>query len=160
MDLAIIPLIQAKNYTKGRISPIELIVIHDMEANETDKTAEAIAQMFRTTTTQASADYSIEKRSKVQCVRSEDTAWHAPGADSNGIGLEHAGFISQRLDQWLDPYSTEMLHLSAQLTRELCNKYGLPKRFVNAEGLKAKAKGITTHWDVSKAFRKTDHSDH
>lgn len=159
MDLDTIPLVQAKNYTKGRTSPIELIVIHDMEAGETDTTAEAIANMFHTTTRQASIHYCLDDNSIVRCVNDKDTAWHAPGANSNGIGLEHAGYASQRLDQWLDPYSTAMLHLSAQLTRELCNKYGLPKQFVNAEGLKAKAKGITTHWEVSKAFHKTDHTD-
>jgi N-acetyl-anhydromuramyl-L-alanine amidase AmpD len=101
----------------------------------------------------------IDNDSIVQCVRDSNVAWHAPGANHNGIGLEHAGYASQRLEDWRDAYSTAELQLSAQLARELCDRYRIPVAFVDAADLRRRRRGITTHWEVSKAFRKTDHTD-
>lgn len=151
---------QARNYTKGRTSPIELVVLHDMEAQETSKTAENVAAWFSSTSApKASCHYCIDNDSIVQCVQDSDVAWHAPGANHNGIGLEHAGYASQNRAQWMDKYSMDMLRRSAELTATLCHKYNLPAEFVDAKGLLAKKKGITTHWEVTKAFKKSTHTD-
>lgn len=159
MDLNDIPFLQARWYHKGRITPVEVIVIHDMEAPETDKTAEAVAANFHVTDRKASTHYNIDNNSIVGSVRLEDTAWAAPGANSNGIQLEHAGYASQRLVDWMDGYSLAELKLSAQLTAALCSKFILPMEFVDAKGLVARRKGITTHWEVTKAFKQSDHTD-
>lgn len=154
-----IPFVQARWYTRGRKGGVDLIVIHDMEAPESDKTAENVAQNFRTTDRQASTHYCIDNDSIVQCVRDEDTAWAAPGANANGLQLEHAGYASQRISDWTDGYSTAELGLSAQLTYKLCQKFKIPAVYVDAEGLKAGKRGITTHRAVTAAFHKSDHTD-
>jgi N-acetyl-anhydromuramyl-L-alanine amidase AmpD len=151
--------IQARNYTRGpRRNRIDLIVIHDMEAPEKGTTAEAVARYFQSNV-QASAHYCIDSNSIVQCVRDSDIAWHAPGANHNGIGLEHAGYARQTRHEWFDAYSTKMLLLSAKLTARLCKKYGIPVRFVSPPGLMNEERGITTHRAVSAAFRRSSHTD-
>lgn len=153
------PFIQARWFYKGRTSPVGLIVLHDMEAPETDKTAENVARNFSTTDRKASAHDCIDNNSIVHCVKYEDTAWAAPGANSNGIHLEHAGYAAQRREDWLDGYSLAELKLSAQLTAALCGKFNIPEEFVDVAGLKAGRRGITTHNCVSLAFKKSTHTD-
>ena len=154
-----IPFIQARHYTPTNGRSIDLIVVHDMEAPEDNTRAETVARWFSTTTTPASAHHCIDPDSIVQCVRLQDVAWHAPGANHNGIGLEHAGYARQTREQWLDPPSMATLHLSAGLARDLCDAYEIPIEFVDAAGLRAGRRGITTHKAVSDAFKRSSHWD-
>ena len=41
-----IPFVQARNYTRGRSNPIDVIVIHTMESPEKPDTAESVANWF------------------------------------------------------------------------------------------------------------------
>lgn len=159
IDLAAIPLVQARNYRKGGNLPPGRIVLHDMEAPEALTTAENVAAYFAgKNAPMASTHYSVDGDSIVRSVKDEDTAYHAP-PNARSLGVEHAGYASQRRDQWLDPYSTAELHLSAQLVRALCDKYAIPIRYVDAAGLLRGEKGITTHAQVSAAWHQSDHSD-
>lgn len=155
-----ITIIKAKNYTPCNKRNLDLIVVHDMEAPEKGDTAESVARYFAgVNAPQASAHYCIDNNSIVQCVRDMDIAWHAPGANNNGIGLEHAGYAAQTTDQWLDAYSDAMLNNSADLSANLCKKYSIPAQFVDAKGLLAKQRGITMHRTVNEAFHKSSHTD-
>jgi len=160
MAVAAIPFVQARNYTRGRSVPIDLLVIHTMESPEKPDTAESVAQWFAgPTAPQASAHYCIDSNSIVQCVRDEDVAWHAPGANHNGLGFEHAGRAAQSPADWSDAYSTKMLELSAQLVAEKCKRYGIPAVWLHPADLRAGKRGITGHVDVSNAFKLSDHQD-
>lgn len=157
-----IPFVQARNYTstgtKGRL--VGLVVIHDMEHPEAPGTAMEVARWFAGPSAPvASAHYCVDDTAIVQTVHDMDVAWHAPGANSNGIGVEHAGYAAQRREDWADPYSTACLHLSAELVRGLCAKYGIPVVFLDAPALLAGMRGITTHAEVSAAWHQTDHTD-
>jgi N-acetyl-anhydromuramyl-L-alanine amidase AmpD len=125
LELTSIPFVQAKHYTKGRNKPVQLIVVHDMEAPEGPLTAENVAHYFATTEVQASAHYCVDNNSVVQCVRLEDTAYQCKGANANGIGIEHAGYARQSLAEWLDDYGRAMLELSAQLSAVLCRQFAI-----------------------------------
>lgn len=152
--------VQAHAYTRGpRRGPVTLVVIHDMEAPETSKTAENVARYFAAPTTGASAHYCLDNDSTVQCVLERDIAWHAPGANNNGIGIELAGYAKQTAAEWADPFSSAMLRRAALLTADICKRHGIPARFVDAVGLKAGKSGITMHRDVTAAFRKSTHQD-
>lgn len=155
-----IKFIQAKNYTKANRTRIDWIVIHSMENAEATSTAENVAKWFSgSAAPQASAHFCIDSDSIVQCVRDVDVAWHAPGANQYGIGLEHAGYAKQTREQWLDPFSISMLKLSAKLTAELCKKWNIPIKYIDRNGLKNGEKGITTHNEVTQAFKKSTHTD-
>ena len=151
--------VQARNYTQGRSSPIDVIVIHTMESPEKSNTAEACANYFATTA-EASAHYCIDQNSVVQCVRDSDVAWHAPGANHNGLGFEHAGYARQTREEWLgDAASLSLLELSAELAAEKCREYGIPVIWLQPADLRAGRRGITSHANVSKAFQRSDHWD-
>lgn len=152
--------VQARYYTKTSGRQIDLIVIHDMETDERFDTAENVARWFAgPTSAEASAHYNIDADSIVQSVRDRDVAWHAPGANHNGIGLEHAGRARQTRAEWLDPYGRKMLRRSAKLTARLCKKYDIPIKHLNVTALRAGARGIVGHWDVSRAFGRSSHYD-
>lgn len=147
--------VQARNYTKANrtAAGIELIVIHTMESPEKGSTAENVASWFAgPSAPKASAHYCVDQDSVVQSVKDSDVAWHAPGANHNGIGIEHAGYAKQTPEEWADPASTAMLLLSAKLVAGLCKKYEIPIVRLTPEDLKAKKKGLCGHIDITNAF--------
>lgn len=152
--------IQARNYTPTNGRTIDLIVVHDMESPETATTAESVAAWFAgLSAPQASAHYCVDSNSVVQCVLDKDVAWHAPGANHNGIGIEHAGYARQTRGEWLDPYGRDMLALSIDLAAGICDRYSLPVERRGPSDLVKGLRGITGHADVSLAFHRSDHSD-
>lgn len=156
--------LQAKNFTAVSSRSIDLLVIHDMEMTEKGDTAEKCANFFhgqRKSNSGSSAHYCSDNNSSVQCVRDHDVAWHAPGANHDGLGFEHAGHARQSVDDWLDEYSKKMLlNVSAPLFARKAHEHGIPPVFLRASALVAQRRGITTHWEVTKAFSHgTGHTD-
>lgn len=131
-----------------------------MEAPERLDTAENVANYFRTLKRTASAHFCIDADSVVQCVPENRVAFHAPGVNTFSIGLEHAGYARQTQGQWLDDYSRKTLFISLFVAADLCRRHGIQPIFRTAADLRAgRTNGITTHAEVSKAFRKSDHWD-
>lgn len=161
LDLDALPYVEAVNFTRLTTRPIDLVVIHDMEYPERLDAAEAVANWFGgPNAPRASAHLCIDADSVVLCVPLESVAWHAPGANHNGVGLEHAGYARQSREEWLDEYGRAMLELSAMATAALLDRYDIPLQRVTVDELKAGgARGITSHGDVSLAFRKSTHTD-
>ena len=100
----------------------------------------------------ASAHYAVDQDSVVQCVREMDVAWHAPGANHNGIGIEHVGYAKQSAKEWEDSASSAVLDCSARLTARICKEYGIPVRKIDPPALLRKERGICGHFDVTLAF--------
>ena len=153
------PFVESPHVTKTSGRQVDLIVIHTMEMDEKGETAEHCAQWFQNPSAKVSAHYCVDADSVVQCVRDQDVGWHAPGANHDGIGIEHAGRAKQTGREWSDPYSTAMLDRSAELVAKLCRKYEIPVTWLYAADLKAGKRGITTHDGVSKAFKRGSHWD-
>ncbi len=148
--------VPAAHFTKGpRRCPVDLVVIHTMESPETHKTAENVSAWFAgKDAPQASAHYCVDDDSVVQCVHEDDIAWHAPGANNNGIGIEHAGFAKFTAEDWASDFNVAMLARSAALTADICKRHGIPAVWLTAEDLKAGKRGITGHKQVTDAFSK------
>ena len=147
---------QARNFRKGRTKKVDLVGIHTMECPEQLDTAEKVAGWFAgIAAPPASAHYCVDVDSVVQCVKEEDVAWHAKGGDVNArsIGIEMAGYAKQTPEQWADDYSTKMLDRTANLVADICARHNLPIKFVDAAGLLAGERGITTHREVTKAYK-------
>ena len=160
--LPVIPFMQAANYTPANRSDIRWIVLHTMEAKEASTTAETVARWFAGKSgaaPAASAHYCIDDDSIVQCVKDQDVAWHAKGGNRYGLGLEHAGYARQTAEEWADGFSQRMLALSAALSAELCKRHRIPIAYVDAAGLVRGDRGITTHLQVTKAFKESTHTD-
>lgn len=157
-----IKFVQAKNYkwTGGR--QVDLVVLHSMEAPEKPTMAESVANWFAGKNGKApgaSAHFCIDNDSAVQGVRLADIAYAAPGANHNGIQIEHAGYARQTEAEWLDEYSEAMLWISARVTAHCCKLYNIPVKYIDRDGLKRGERGITTHNEVTFAWRKTTHRD-
>lgn len=153
--------IQAKNYTKAGRTGARLIVIHTMEAPEKPGTALAVAQWFAgPNAPQASAHYCVDNLQIVQCVAELDVAWAAPGANRDGLHIEHAGFAAQTPAQWRDTYSQALLERSSFLAAQLARRYGIPVRKLTVEEVRdGRTSGFCGHADVSLAFGKSTHTD-
>jgi N-acetyl-anhydromuramyl-L-alanine amidase AmpD len=153
------PFVESPNATRTGGRRIDLIVLHTMEMAEDAQAAENCAVWFRNPAARASAHYCVDVDSIVQCVRDQDVAWHAPGANHDGIGVELAGRARQTRREWTDRYSTGMLGRSSALVAGLCRRYEIPAAWLHAADLKAGKRGITTHAAVSEAFKRSGHSD-
>lgn len=151
-----IPFVLARNYTlvdKDSPRPIDLIVIHTMESPDKPDTAENVAAWFAgSNAPKASCHYCVDSDSVVQVVRDRDVAWHAPGANRQGIGIEHAGYARQTSADWRSPYNLTMLLRSAKLAASLCKRYGIPVERRTVDQLKSKMRGFCGHVDITNAF--------
>lgn len=158
----IYPFLRARWYTKGpRDSPVDLIVIHDAEYPEELDGAEAVAKYFQRVDRKASAHFVCDADSTVQCVALDDVAYHAPGANHNGVGIELCGYAKQTMADWLDDYGVRMLRdQAAPLVRDLLDEFQIPLTWLNVDDLKrSRPRGVTSHWNVSLAYRRSTHTD-
>lgn len=160
MDIDELPYVAARlQQTLPAGTDIKWIVIHDMEAPEGPLTAENVARYFQSAEAKGSAHICADNNSCVKCVPYSKGAAHAPGANTNGKGIELAGYARQTRAEWLDPYSLDVLDNSADCCAQLLHKFNLPNQYVDAAGLRAGHKGWTTHWQVTLAFGRSTHTD-
>jgi N-acetyl-anhydromuramyl-L-alanine amidase AmpD len=148
----VLPFIKARNQGPLRSGiPVRLIVIHTMEAPEKPHTARNVALWFSgPTAPQASAHYCIDANETIQCVKEDVVAWAAPGANRDGIHIEHAGYARQNTADWSDDYSTRMLLRSASLAAEIAKRHNIPVIKLSSEDLKDRAvMGFCGHVDVT-----------
>ena len=153
------PFVPSPHFTPASGRKIDVVVIHSMEMDETTTTAERCAAWFQNPSAKVSAHYCVDSDSIVQCVREKDVAWHAPGANSDGIGIEHAGRAAQTTADWLDAYGQAMLALSAELVAGVCGRYRIPVTWLQPADLLAGKRGLTSHNNVSQAFKRGSHWD-
>lgn len=134
------------------LSEIKWIVMHDEEAD----TAQSAASWFANPKSGGSAHIAVDDGICYRTLDDADVAWGAPGANVNGFHIEQAGYARWSLVLWQSHRRT--LQRAAYKAAFHCHKFGIPPVFVKAAGLKAGAKGITTHAEVTKAFG-GDHTD-
>jgi hypothetical protein len=158
------PFIQARWFDHNRMQPIDLIVIHSAEVAPSNRTARNVAEYFKNPLNEKGQPVKASAHFVVgvdiwQCVKVGDVAWHAPGVNGRSIGIEHEGYAKYTKEEWLSVAGKDMLARSAELTGRLCKVFGIPIVLLKADDLKKKAAGITTHVEVTKAFRFGTHWD-
>lgn len=156
-----IQMIQATNYRRGRSRKVRLAVIHTMEVKETSGAAEWCAGYFRgSKAPKASAHYYVDADSTIQGVLERDTAFAAPGANADGIQIEHAGYARQTATDWADAYSLAMLRdQSAPLMAGICARHGIPIRHLTDAQLRAGEAGLIGHVQASRVYKLSSHWD-
>jgi hypothetical protein len=112
------------NYTAANREsdyPINYVVIHVTQGSYA-----GTISWFQNPAAQVSAHYTFRSSdgAVTQSVREKDIAWHAGNWTYNtqSIGIEHEGYVDNA--SW---FTDAMYRASAALTRNLCNKYGIPK---------------------------------
>lgn len=145
--------------TKG---PVTLLVLHATAGKEVKGGAWGVARWFADPKTRrASAHYTVDDVEAVQSVLERDVAWGAAGANRQGIHIEHVGLATQTEADWQDPYSHAELQRSVRLAADICQRNSISPVWLNAAALKANpaASGITTHYEVEKAWPSSGHTD-
>ncbi|MGQ4486133.1 N-acetylmuramoyl-L-alanine amidase [Streptomyces sp. SAS_281] len=114
----------ASNYTassRPSAYPVQYVIIH-----VTQETFSETVSIFQNPAKQVSAHYVVRSGDGYvnQMVREKDVAWHAGNWDYNtrSIGIEHEGWVDR------PAYFTDSMYdLSALLTANICDRYGIPK---------------------------------
>jgi hypothetical protein len=135
-----------------RKSRIKWVVLHSTEGG----TAESVARFFATTA-QASTHLVVDDKECWRMVPDLVIPWGAPGVNTGGLHIEQCGYARWTRAEWLAHGHT--LDRSAAKAARWCHMYGIPLRWVGPVGLRLGRKGITTHADASKAFKKGGHWD-
>ena len=161
-----IKFLQARHFTPAQRTKVDLVVLHSAEIGEVLDGAEILMRRCAEKRVNAKGDevrsswhFAVDADSITQSVLEHDVAWHAPGANATGIGIEMTGRARQTATEWADPFSMAMLARCARLVADLCNRWGIPAVFVPADALVRGVRGITTHMQVSIAWRKSSHTD-
>jgi N-acetyl-anhydromuramyl-L-alanine amidase AmpD len=147
--------IQAKNFTRAHRGAVDWIVIHATQGRERAGAAENTAKRFAgigQDAPKASAHYAIDPSEAIQCVHETDVAWHCPGANRRGIGIEHCGVSEQTPAQWADETSEAELRQSAVLAAAICRRWGIPGIKLEPADIVRGMRGIAGHRDFSDAF--------
>jgi hypothetical protein len=170
IDMNRLPYVQAKWFTPVDPSQprrILWLTLHDMEFPEKLTAAEDVAMYFHTLSEKlpngkpkkASAHTCWDNNSAVRCVLDKDVAYAAPGANSNGLQYELAGYGRQTRDEWLDEFGRSMIALVCDGLAQDCIKYGIPPIHLTNAQLAAGQKGIIGHYQASEVWQKSDHTD-
>lgn len=108
-------------HTSGpRPAPPTLVVVHCTEGS----TAEGAARWFANPRSAGSAQVVVDDAEVWRCVDDMVIAWHARGANTNGLGLEIAGFASWSRAEWMS--HMPRLQEAARIHAGWCRTYGIP----------------------------------
>lgn len=152
--------ISARHITAGRTSPVSIVVIHTTENHCSNGIARKVAFMFAGPgAPEASAHYIVGPDETTQCVAEADTAWAAPGANPNGIHIEHTGYAAFTDEDWQSSDAQKMLLRSAALVADICTRHEIPVERLSVDCLRSGHRGIVGHKDVNDAFKKGNHWD-
>lgn len=155
-----IPFLQARYYMHPpEPRRIDLVVMHAAAFPPGIGAAAKLMEYCAHNDRVASWHYAVDRDAISQSVKEEDIAFHAPGANQHGIGIELATIYQPTDTLWSDSYHQKMLLLSAWLVAGICNRYKIDPFFVDAAGLLENRRGITVHAEVTKAYGKSSHMD-
>ena len=134
-----------------------IIAIHTVEGPENPRTADNVANWFKSV--DASSHWVHDNDSRVRVVRDEDTSWTLPGAANRSLNIELAGYARQSKADWADAFSIAMLEGAALSAAEWCIKYDIPTRKLTDDQIRNGSKGFVGHVDVNRVYRKSTHWD-
>lgn len=135
-------------------SSIRLIVIHDAEGAN----AKGVASYGASGQRNASWHMTVDDNHLIQQLEDDVIAWAAPGANRDGLQLELCGYARWSKLDWYRHQAT--LKRAAWQVARWCVKYKIPVRWLSTKQLRDEvSEGITTHVDVNRAFRGSDHTD-
>lgn len=153
--------------------PIRRVVIHSTVSPCEPGGARRIAAYFRSSRAGGSAHYVVDPGEVVQAAWDSVVCWHAP-PNAGSLGIEMCDIPGpvpdarprsalwlklRRSWRWVRPNQRRMLRRTARLTAELCLAYDVPMRFLTPARLRAGERGVTTHANVSAAWRQSTHWD-
>jgi len=146
------------------LSNLRLIVLHSTEG----RTARGAAGWFANPDSAGSAHVVVDDQECYRTLPDSLIPWGAKGGDANenGLHIEIAGFAADNpttgdkaftRDEWLSHMAR--LRKAASVVWAWGKMYGIPMRFVDAAGLLRGESGVTSHYEITKAYHAGDHID-
>ncbi len=121
-------------------------------------TAPSTARFFASAAAGGSAHYIVDVAGEQHCVPDDTIAFHAP-PNAHTLGIEICSEAFYTRDQWLSPQVWPAVQRAASRTAELCARFRIPQVRIGPAQLRAGARGICGHIDVTTAFGQTSHTD-
>jgi len=141
--------IQSPNFRRGRKDNVSKIVLHVTDGQA--KLQRAVEHLCKPEN-QVSAHFIIgQDGSVIQLVDTDNTAWHASGANNYSIGIEHVARSKGELssdDEGLD-FTEEQYLSSVRLVKWLLEQYNLTSKDIlgHSELTDENGKYLSTHRD-------------
>jgi hypothetical protein len=142
-------------HNSGRrpVSGITHIVIHSTEGD----TAEGAATWFADPASNGSAQLCVDDRECFRTLDDDRIPFGAPGVNTNGFHIEHAGHSEWTREKWLTHEKT--LRRGAFKAAFHALKFNVPLRLLNANDLRQGKSGFVTHATATLAFTPGGHTD-
>ena len=163
----------ANHFGKKTNKPISRLVIHSTVSPCEPGGARNIARFFRVTDKFASAHYVEDPGETVQVVFDSWVAYAAP-PNEHSLHFEMCDIpgpvpdekpgtarwkMLRRAWRWSKPNQMKMLDRTAFDVAQTSLAEDVPARFLSVQDLRDGLRGITTHANVSKAFKQSTHWD-
>lgn len=144
----------------GDQNSFKWIVLHSTVGPSKAGSARAVAKWWAGPTSPiTSAHYVVDVAETIQCVGDHTVAYHC-GYNNNSIAVEICEYPDKiNKARWNDATHQRLMKRAARLVAELCLAYDIPPWFVKASSLKKNTRGVTTHAQMSAAFKKSTHWD-
>lgn len=145
-----------------------LLVIHTSEGSEGDAQAENLCSFIKLPGDRisdsgrrygSSYHYLIDTDRVLPCVPDSLWAFHAAGANNFSIGLCLPGKAGQTPAQWQDDISSAGIHQLAGVMVDKATEYRIPLNRLTVAQIQAGASGYCGHYDISRAYHQSDHTD-
>ena len=153
------PYVPAKHIGPVRSGAVRVLVVHTAEWPEVPDSAYGLAKYAQNPSSVASWHINVSNLAIVQSVKDSRVAYAAPGCNHDGIQMELCCYAGQSAQQWRDPYSIGLIAMAADAAAQYCLKYNLPPRRLTDDQLLSGARGIVGHDQVSRVYRRSDHTD-
>lgn len=127
-------------------SSLRGVILHSTES----ASASSAANWFADPKSKVSAHIVAGETECFRCVPDLVVAWAAGPTNDRFLQLEIVGYAKWSRAEWLQRPGT-LARARAQIAA-WCAMYGFPNRFLGAAALKSDAKGISTHFEVTKAY--------
>jgi hypothetical protein len=152
----------------AKTAPNRLIIVHTSESTEGALGAENLCNYLKNRGDRTSASgnvygssyhYLADTDRVLPAVPDHLWAFAAAGANNDGIHICIPGRAGQTREQWLDEVSRGAIRQTAGLIHDKCQEYGIPKVRLNVAQIQAGQKGYCGHYDISRAYHQSSHTD-
>lgn len=147
---------RTKWYSPRGTTPTSVV----MHCTGAENPASSTANYFASSTESGSTQAVCDDVEGFTCVPDDAVCAGAPPLNQEGLHIELSGSTARTREQWLA--HDAQLRRAARHVADWCRKYDIPPVLLHAADLLAlgeKARGITYHAAVSRAFHQSTHTD-
>lgn len=150
--------LEAAKHSGLRSLTPKYIVIHSTETENIKGSAKSVALYFHNASNHgASTQLVLDDVSCWRTLHDNVIPWAAPPFNSRGLHIELCGRAAWSRAEWWEHIVT--IRKAAQATAYWAADYDIPLRWLSPAMCKKYASGITSHRNVSLAFKKSTHTD-